>query len=134
MTPNLRLAALAEMAVPPAGMPATTLAKMMMDIPLPMPRWVISSPSHMTKAVPGGEASGTMKPARQQGEVGDQVDVLGRAGRLAAVVEDVDEPRRLQQGQADREVAGRLGDLLLARPRPGRATPRAWGSPSTAAG
>ncbi len=39
-------------AVPPAGMPAVTLAKMMMDMPLPMPRWVMSSPSHITKAVP----------------------------------------------------------------------------------
>ena len=29
-----------------------TLVKMMSDIPLPMPRWVISSPSHMINAVP----------------------------------------------------------------------------------
>ena len=27
-------------------------AKMMSDIPLPIPRWVINSPSHITKAVP----------------------------------------------------------------------------------
>ena len=27
-------------------------AKMMIDMPLPMPRWVISSPSHMMNAVP----------------------------------------------------------------------------------
>ena len=52
MTPNLSLPPWASTAVPPAGMPATTLAKMMIDIPLPMPRWVMSSPSHMTKAVP----------------------------------------------------------------------------------
>jgi hypothetical protein len=40
------------MAAPPDGMPATTLVKIRMDMPWPMPRWVISSPSHMTKAVP----------------------------------------------------------------------------------
>ena len=34
------------------GTVATTLAKMMIDIPWPMPRWVMSSPSHMTNAVP----------------------------------------------------------------------------------
>ncbi len=30
----------------------TMLTKMMSDIPLPMPRWVMSSPSHMMSAVP----------------------------------------------------------------------------------
>ena len=30
----------------------TMLTKMISDIPLPMPRWVISSPSHMMSAVP----------------------------------------------------------------------------------
>ncbi len=33
-------------------MAATTLAKIRIDIPCPMPRWVMSSASHMTKAVP----------------------------------------------------------------------------------
>ncbi len=35
-----------------SGIVATTLAKMMIDMPWPMPRWVMSSPSHMTNAVP----------------------------------------------------------------------------------
>ena len=30
----------------------TMLTKMISDMPLPMPRWVISSPSHMMSAVP----------------------------------------------------------------------------------
>ena len=30
----------------------TTDVKIRIDMPLPMPRWVISSPSHMTSAVP----------------------------------------------------------------------------------
>ena len=29
-----------------------TFEKMRIDMPLPMPRWVMFSPSHMTKAVP----------------------------------------------------------------------------------
>ena len=36
----------------PAGSPATIPVKMMSDMPLPMPRSVICSPSHMMKAVP----------------------------------------------------------------------------------
>ena len=48
----------------PFGIPATTLAKMRMDMPWPMPRWVMSSASHMTKAVPAVRVM-TMKAARQ---------------------------------------------------------------------
>ncbi len=48
----------------PEGMPATTLAKIRMDIPWPMPRWVMSSASHITKAVPAVRVM-TMKAARQ---------------------------------------------------------------------
>ena len=45
-------------------MPATTLEKIRIDIPFPMPRWVISSPSHMTKHVPVVSVR-TMKAAFQ---------------------------------------------------------------------
>ena len=40
--------------VPPiaAGSPATMPPKMIIEMPLPMPRSVICSPSHMMKAVP----------------------------------------------------------------------------------
>ena len=44
-------------------MAATTLAKIRIDMPWPMPRWVISSASHMTKAVPAVRIR-TMKAAR----------------------------------------------------------------------
>ena len=63
------------MALPPEGMDATTLAKIRMDMPWPMPRWVISSASHMTKAVPAVRKS-TMKAAEGDGELGDQVDAV----------------------------------------------------------
>jgi hypothetical protein len=57
---ELDLAALLEDVLNPWGWPATTLAKIRIDMPWPMPRWVISSASHMTKAVPGGQGQ-TMK-------------------------------------------------------------------------
>ena len=51
------------MALPPEGMAATTFAKIRIDMPCPMPRWVMSSASHMTKAVPAVSSS-TMKAPR----------------------------------------------------------------------
>ncbi len=36
----------------PCGMRATMLAKIISEMPLPTPRWVISSPSHITSTVP----------------------------------------------------------------------------------
>ena len=38
--------------MPWAGRRETTDAKIRIDMPLPMPRWVMSSPIHMTSAVP----------------------------------------------------------------------------------
>ena len=40
------------MARPSVGSREITLAKIMTDIPLPIPRWVMSSPIHMIVAVP----------------------------------------------------------------------------------
>jgi hypothetical protein len=40
------------MASPSAGSREMTLVKIRMDMPLPIPRWVTSSPSHMIMAVP----------------------------------------------------------------------------------
>ena len=37
----------------PSGTLATMLAKIRSEMPLPTPRWVISSPSHITSVVPG---------------------------------------------------------------------------------
>ena len=44
--------AAAWMRVPWLGRVDTTEAKMSSDMPLPMPRWVMSSPIHMSSAVP----------------------------------------------------------------------------------
>ena len=41
-----------QMRVEVDGQAATTDAKMIIDMPLPMPRWLISSPIHMSIAVP----------------------------------------------------------------------------------
>ena len=40
------------------------LAKIMSEMPLPMPRWVISSPSHMTMTAPTVSVSTTMTTLR----------------------------------------------------------------------
>jgi hypothetical protein len=39
-------------AATPLGMPAAIEAKIISEIPLPIPRWVISSPSHISSTVP----------------------------------------------------------------------------------
>ena len=36
----------------PLGSPATMLAKIISEMPLPIPRWVMSSPSHMSRTQP----------------------------------------------------------------------------------
>ena len=51
------------MALPPDGIDATTLAKIRIDMPWPMPRWVISSASHMTNAVPAVRMSTMNAPS-----------------------------------------------------------------------
>ena len=62
MTVNLKSPPSERMRRNPVGMAATTLAKIRMDIPCPMPRWVMSSASHMTNAVPAVRIR-TMKAA-----------------------------------------------------------------------
>ena len=67
-------------------------------MPWPMPRWVISSASHMTKAVPAVMIA-TMKRPELEVELGDQVDVEAEQ-RLVVTVEGVDESGRLQAAPA----------------------------------
>ena len=50
-----------------AGTRDTMLTKMMSDMPLPIPRWVISSPIHMMKAVPATSVNTTMMSVRTSG-------------------------------------------------------------------
>ena len=45
---------------PAAGKRLTTEAKMSSDMPLPMPRWLISSPIHMSRAMPAVRVKTTM--------------------------------------------------------------------------
>ena len=39
----------------PCGRRETIEAKIISEMPLPMPRWVISSPIHISSMVPGGQ-------------------------------------------------------------------------------
>ena len=49
---NLPVPPCCRMALPSDGSVEITLVKIRIDMPFPTPRWVISSPSHMIKAVP----------------------------------------------------------------------------------
>ena len=50
---------LVHQVVTPPGRPATIDAKIISEMPLPMPRWVISSPIHMTRMEPAVRHSTT---------------------------------------------------------------------------
>ena len=78
-------------------------------MPLPTPRCVISSPSHMMKAVPAVMIK-TMKRDVRAGERA-RGEHVGEA-RRGRVVEQEDEAGGLQQREDDGHVAGPLVDLL----------------------
>ena len=60
--------------LPVPGSDDTTEAKMMSDMPLPMPRWVIVSPIHISSAVPAVSVD-TMSSTRNTPKFGHEVDV-----------------------------------------------------------
>ena len=94
-----------------AGKVATTWVKIRIDMPLPMPRSVISSPSHMITAVP---AVMVMTMTRNvDGAVAVQQRLVAALEQVARAGQG-DDAGGLQDGQAEREVAGVLGDLRLA--------------------
>ena len=94
----------------------TTEAKIIIDMPLPMPRWLISSPIHISTAVPATSVGMTMYARGQMpsGSRGRQA----RGGRrekagASTGAEHEHEAGGLQRGQGDRDVAGVLRDLAL---------------------
>ena len=93
----------------PLGKLTTMPAKMMSEMPLPMPRSEICSPSHMTKTVPVVRVStvSSLKPQPGLSTIG------APAGRPDGLEEDGD-AEGLDEADADRAVAGVLGDLLAA--------------------
>ena len=79
--------------------------KMISDIPLPMPRSVICSPSHMMKAVPVVSVSMVIRMKPMPGLMTKPPsDVLQRHG----------DAEGLHQRQDDGQVAGPLRDLAAA--------------------
>ena len=85
-------------------------AKMMSDMPLPMPRSVICSPSHMMNAVPVVSVS-----TRHQPEAPARVvDERQAAGDLRLALEEDRDAERLHDAQQDRAVARVLRDLAAA--------------------
>ena len=85
------------------------LAKMSSDMPLPIPRCVMSSPIHMMNAVP---AISVIDDDDVGEERGRSTDARRTRNGLAEHAEHGD---RLQQGDTERHVARDLRDLALAR-------------------
>jgi hypothetical protein len=101
------------------GKPAAMPAKMMMEMPLPRPRSVICSPSHIRNMVPVTSVVTQVTRNIMPGSMHQAGLRFERDGDAEA----------LHQGQADRAVAGVLGDLaapglafLLQRLQEGSAT------------
>ena len=86
-------------------------------MPLPMPRWLMSSPIHMSRAVPAVRVS-TTTITRNGVKLGEDVEAGGVAAAAeqaaAAVVEEEGQAGGLEQRDGDREVARPLRDLALA--------------------
>ena len=90
------------------GRRATIEAKISSEMPLPMPRWVISSPIHISSTQPVGEADDDQEDVRRV-EVRD--DRFAGFGLQRVEQEDVAD--RLREGEADGQVARVLGDPRL---------------------
>ena len=103
----------------------TMPAKMMSEMPLPMPRSVICSPSHMMKAVPVVSVIIVMKRKPQPGWVTTCAEL-----RVEPVVrlEPARDDERLEERQDDRAVARVLVDLASAPARPPCGAPRGLGT------
>ena len=63
-TVRITLPLLATEEISEVGRPLMMFAKMMSDIPLPIPRWVMTSPSHMITMAPTSIVKTTMKFSR----------------------------------------------------------------------
>ena len=114
---ELELAALAVRSRAPwHGRRDTTDAKIRIDMPLPMPRWVMSSPSHITSAVPAVHVR-TISAAWPAVKSGMRSLALGsrrsRAGRPCPRAARTRSRSTGSSASADGEVAGPLRDLLL---------------------
>jgi hypothetical protein len=93
------------------GKPAAIEVKISSDMPLPMPRSVISSASHMIRPVPAVRVS-TMMTMVGHRVVGEDLGAL-RAEDGARVAGEGDERRGLQDRQTDGEIARVLRHLGL---------------------
>ena len=98
-----------QASIPPGSL-ETIEAKIISEMPLPIPRWVISSPNHISSVQPAVSAitiRRTFGPVRLPSTL-----VPPCFGAEGPEEEDVAEG--LAEGQADGQVARVLGDLLLA--------------------
>ena len=99
----------------PCGKRATIEAKIISEMPLPMPRWVISSPIHISSTVPAVSETTIRKTCGVS-----KCGMTGAPTPWPKLLEEEDVADRLSKGQADGEVARvlrdpRLADLALLR-------------------
>ena len=92
----------------PAGSRATIEAKISSEMPLPIPRWVMSSPIHISSTQPGGQADDDQEDVRRVEVFDDRF-----AGFRLQGVEQEHVADRLREGEADGQVARVLGDARL---------------------
>ena len=92
----------------PPGIRETIEAKIISEMPLPMPRWVISSPNHISEHGAGGQRDRDQEDLTDV-EVVDQRD----PGLVLKALEQEHVADRLREGQAHGQVARVLGDPLL---------------------
>ena len=99
--PQAAFLALSIRSTTPRGKPTTMPAKISSDIPLPTPRSVICSPSHMMNALPVVRVSMVMNLNFHPG-----------SSAKAALLQADRDAERLHRAQNDRDVARPLRDLL----------------------
>ena len=93
----------------PPRQAATIEAKIISEMPLPMPRWVISSPIHISRIVPAVSDTTIRKTWGVS-----SFEMIGVPAEAPKRLEEEDVADRLREGQADREVARVLRDARLA--------------------
>ena len=103
MSERARALLLAGSPLPSLGSVETIDAKIRIDIPFPMPRCVMSSPSHMMRAVPA-VSDRTIRRDTRGREVRDEVGrrCLGSALTELTAVEQERQTGRLQERQQRR--------------------------------
>ena len=103
--PQASFFTLSNRSATPRGSPETMPAKISSDMPLPMPRSVICSPSHMTKTLPVVRVSMVIRMKPGPGLMTKSPGLLQLPGNAQG----------LHRAQRERQIARPLGNLLASQ-------------------